>query len=63
MKVVIDEDLCQGHARCVLACPDVFDLDEQGHGIVVVDVVPPEHEMAVQRAVGDCPESAISLVR
>lgn len=62
MKVVIDENLCQGHARCILACPDVFDLDEQGHGIVLVDTVPPEYEIAVKRALGDCPESAISVL-
>ena len=30
MHVSVDGNLCQGHARCNLICPEVFDLDEAG---------------------------------
>jgi len=60
MKVRIDPHLCQGHAMCALACPQLFGLsDEDGHGYVKDENVPPEFEQAVARAVQSCPEGAI----
>ena len=45
---------------CALACPQVFQLsDEDGHGYVIDENVPPEFEQAVARAVQSCPEGAI----
>jgi ferredoxin len=61
MKVRIDASLCQGHAMCALACPQLFRLsDEDGHAWVEDETVPPELEDAVRRAVLSCPEGAIS---
>jgi ferredoxin len=60
MKVRIDANLCQGHAMCALACPELFHLsDEDGHAYVEDENVPPEFEDAVDRAVRSCPEGAI----
>ena len=60
MKVRIDADLCQGHAMCALACPQLFQLsDEDGHAHVDDENVPPEFEDAVRQAVRSCPEGAI----
>ncbi|MCD2191509.1 ferredoxin [Actinomycetospora soli] len=28
MKIVVDYELCEGHGECVVAAPEVFDLDE-----------------------------------
>lgn len=61
MNVSVDENLCQGHARCALICPDVFDLDEAGFSVVLTPQVPPEHEGAVKDAVLNCPERAIRI--
>jgi ferredoxin len=61
MKVRIDANLCQGHAMCALACPQLFRLsDEDGHAWVEDETVPPEFEDAVRRAVLSCPEGAIA---
>ena len=60
MHVSVDENLCQGHARCSLICPEVFDLDESGFSVVIAAHVPPEHEAAVKDAVLNCPERAIT---
>jgi ferredoxin len=60
MKVAVDADVCQGHARCWEICPDVFSLDEEGHALVAVADVPPELEEDVEEAVANCPERAIS---
>ncbi len=60
MKVSVDADLCQGHARCWEICPEVFDLDEEGHAVVVQADVPAELEAKAAEAVANCPERAIS---
>jgi ferredoxin len=60
MKVRIDENLCQGHGMCALACPQLFHLsDEDGHAYLEDENVPPQFEQAVERAVRSCPEGAI----
>ena len=36
MRVRIDPNICQGHAMCALACPEVFKLnDEDGHAYLL----------------------------
>ncbi len=61
MKVSIDSTKCQGHGRCALTSPDVFDIDDDGYGIVTVDEVPESLEAEVRSAVASCPESAITI--
>jgi ferredoxin len=63
VKVIVDSHLCQGHARCVTICPDVFDIDDQGNGIVIQDEVPADLIDDVDEAVLACPESAIRVER
>jgi ferredoxin len=60
MKVTVDADRCQGHARCWSICPEVFSLDEEGHSFVPSpDDVPPALEGKVREAADNCPERAI----
>ena len=61
MKDSVDPHRCQGHARCWEICPEVFDLDEEGHASVIVDVVPVELEDKARQAVINCPERAITV--
>lgn len=61
MKIAIDTESCQGHARCWEICPEVFSLDDEGHGVVRTPDVPPELESKVREAVVNCPERAISV--
>ena len=63
MKVSIETDVCQGHGQCVMACPEVFDFDEQGFSVLKTEDVPAEHEDAVARAERSCPERAIKTTR
>jgi ferredoxin len=60
LKVVVDASRCQGHARCYMTCPDVFEIDDQGQSRVKVDIVPTYLEERARRAVEACPESAIT---
>ena len=60
MKVRVDDRLCQGHAMCTLACPELFELsDEDGHAFVRQADVPPELSEKIEQAVRGCPEGAI----
>jgi ferredoxin len=61
MKLVVDMNVCQGHARCWDLCPEVFDLDEEGLATVILDEVPPELESKARQAANNCPERAITV--
>lgn len=61
MKAVVDPDVCQGHARCWEICPEVFSLDEEGHGHVAAAEIPAELETKVREAAENCPERAITV--
>ena len=61
MKVTVDPARCQGHARCWDICPEVFTLNDEGNAEVSVPEVPAGLEGAVEKAVANCPERAISL--
>lgn len=64
MKVIVDTDKCQGHARCRAICPDLFELDPiDQKSRVKLATVPPELEGRGVRAVNECPEGALSIER
>jgi ferredoxin len=62
MKVTVDQDKCQGHARCAILAATVFDVEDLGKSFVLVDEVPADAESDVREAVFSCPEGAISQV-
>ena len=61
MHVKIDKDKCHGHNRCVALAPDVFDVDDEGLAVVMLEEIPADHEKRVRRAELACPERAISI--
>ena len=63
MRVAIDRAKCQGHGQCVLACPELFEADDQGFGVVRAAEVPPQLAEKAQRASLRCPERAITVTR
>jgi len=62
MKVIADNKLCSGHARCAAVAPEFFELDDQGYVALTEKDVPPELEAAARRGVRACPERALSFV-
>ena len=61
LKIRVDQDKCQGHARCWEICPEVFALDDEGLSYVVTTEVPPELEVKAREAADNCPERAITV--
>ena len=62
MKARIDGELCTGHGRCYVLAPEVFEPDDEGHSVGLVDDIPAELLDKAQLAVANCPESAITIV-
>jgi len=61
-RLRVDGSKCQGHNRCFVLSPELFQLDEYGYAHERNDgVVPPELEEKARVAVENCPERAISL--
>ena len=52
MKLRVDPDKCQGHARCYGLAHEIFDVDDYGLASVIVDEVPPE--LASVAEPGEC---------
>lgn len=63
MRVVLDQDRCQGHGRCYALAPQLFGCDDEGYATLLVDGdVAPDAEADAQLAADSCPEFAITLV-
>jgi ferredoxin len=62
LKVHVDQDKCQGHARCKSLAPELFDLDEYGNAHEIGDgAVPKGLEDKAWLAKANCPEIAIDV--
>lgn len=62
MRIVVDQDLCQGHGVCESEAPGVFEVGRD-HKVVVLDADPSDDRRAeIETAVRYCPTSALSLV-
>jgi ferredoxin len=61
MRIRLDTDACQGHGRCYTLAPTLFDSDDLGHCVLLVDEVPAGHEDEARTGVDNCPEHALTL--
>jgi sterol 14-demethylase len=61
-KVLVDWDLCKGHANCMSEAPEIFHVDDKGQ-LTVLDAAPPLALLEKARAAEKyCPSQAIKLV-
>ena len=62
MKVIVDTSICEAHGDCVLAAPEVFDLDDEDNVVRVLQQEPGEElRDQVEEAEQMCPVSAIRI--
>lgn len=62
MKVRVDRERCQGHARCAALAPELFVLDDLGNAWEAGDgTVPPALIDKAYLAKANCPELAIEV--
>lgn len=53
-KVKVDSDMCIGCGMCVSSRPDIFEFDDEGKAVAVVEEV--DGELGI-----DCPVGAIEV--
>jgi ferredoxin len=62
LRLRVDQEKCQGHARCKSLAPELFDLDEYGNAHEVGDgAVAAGLEDKAWLAKANCPEIAIEV--
>lgn len=62
MRIRFDREACQGHNRCAMVAPELFDTDEEGYAVLLVDgEVPAGLEEQASLAADNCPEYAIEV--
>jgi ferredoxin len=62
MRVVVDDERCEGNAVCMKVCPEVFEVGEDDRARVLVKRPPADLYDKVQAAVKRCPRQAIAIV-
>lgn len=62
MKIAVNH-LCSGHGRCYTVSPELLECDAEGFVTIKNSEkdVPAGMEAAARRAMGACPEDAISI--
>ncbi|SHN74351.1 ferredoxin [Cryptosporangium aurantiacum] len=61
MKILVDFAKCTGLGLCEAAAPELFEIDDDGGLVVLVDDVPPGEVDAARAAVVGCPTAALQL--
>ena len=61
-RIVVDRDLCQGHAVCENEAPGVFSVSKAGELTVLDETPGDDRREAVEAAVKYCPTHALSIV-
>jgi ferredoxin len=62
VRIRVDPDKCQGHARCYSLAPELFEVDDYGNSTALHDgEVPVALEDKARLAIANCPEYAIEV--
>ena len=63
MLLRLDAEKCQGHNRCYALAPELFDVDDYGQSVLLVEGdVPEELHAKARLTASNCPEHAISIL-
>ena len=63
MKISYDREKCQGHNRCYMLAPEIFDVDDEGYAVLKIEgELPADLTDKAQLCVDNCPEFAIELM-
>ena len=61
MKVHADRDVCIQAGNCVMVADNIFDQDDDGIVVVLVDDIPADEEDKAREAVRLCPSQALKI--
>lgn len=60
LQICANRDTCRGYGNCVLAAPELFELDDDGLVVVLQREVDESLRGQVERAIYDCPTDSIA---
>jgi sterol 14-demethylase len=60
-QIIIDRELCQGHATCMTEAPELFQVDDAGNVTVLQENPPLDLLMKARQAEKYCPTKAITV--
>ena len=60
VEIIVDTDLCEGHALCATAAPTVFEIGDDEKAVVLPVELTEEVLKQVDDAILRCPVQAIS---
>ena len=64
MQIYLDAEKCQGHNRCYALAPELFDVDDYGQAVLILDGdVPAELRDKARLSASNCPEYAITITQ
>ena len=61
MRVIVDFDLCESNAVCMVIAPDVFEVRDDDFLYVLNEEPGEERRAQMEEAVQRCPKQAISI--
>jgi ferredoxin len=62
MQIHLDAEKCQGHNRCYALAPEIFDVDDLGQAVLMIDGdLPADLTEKARLAAANCPEYAITI--
>jgi ferredoxin len=62
VKVTADRDVCIQAGNCVMVADNLFDQDDDGIVVVLVDEIPDGEEDKAREAVKLCPSQALKIL-
>lgn len=61
MKIVIDNDLCEGNAVCMKVVPEVFTVGDDDRARLLIAEPGEEYRSRIEAAVRRCPRQALAI--
>jgi ferredoxin len=63
VRVEVNPNICEGHGQCNAVAPEIYDLDEDGYGLINNPEVHPDLESQAEQGALACPVQAITMTR
>lgn len=62
MRVEVDRARCEGHGVCEELAPELYQLDDDGELVILLDPVPAELARKAEAGARLCPVAALRIV-
>jgi ferredoxin len=62
MRIIVDHDKCTGLGMCEAEAPDLFEVQDDGSLVLLVEEPSEERRAAAEAACESCPTEALTLV-